>query len=102
MVSTTFSRPDQHSQGGGGAGGLPCPPHGPVQKLSLPDLPLPDGLRQAVRLVVKDELDLGRMQAATEIFRGFHDFASFADKKIDKHLSTEVQIDRTDLEPGGT
>ena len=39
---------------------------------------------------VKDDLDLGRMQAATEIFRGFHDFASFADKRIDKHLSTAV------------
>jgi tRNA pseudouridine38-40 synthase len=50
---------------------------------------------------VKDNLDLGRMQAAAEIFRGFHDFASFADKRIDKHLSTEVQIDRTDLEPRG-
>jgi tRNA pseudouridine38-40 synthase len=50
---------------------------------------------------VKDELDLDRMQAATEIFRGFHDFASFADKRIDKHLSTEVQIERTDLETLG-
>jgi tRNA pseudouridine38-40 synthase len=46
---------------------------------------------------VKDELDLGRMQAVTEIFRGFHDFASFADKRIDKHLSTEVQIDRAEI-----
>jgi tRNA pseudouridine38-40 synthase len=50
---------------------------------------------------VKDDLDLGRMQAAADIFRGFHDFASFADKRIDKHLSTEVQIDRTDLEIRG-
>jgi tRNA pseudouridine38-40 synthase len=50
---------------------------------------------------VKDELDLGRMQAAAEIFRGFHDFASFANKRIDKNLSTEVQIDRTDLECRG-
>ena len=46
---------------------------------------------------VKDDLDLGRMQAAAEIFRGFHDFASFADRRIDKHVSTEVQIDRTDV-----
>jgi tRNA pseudouridine38-40 synthase len=46
---------------------------------------------------VKDDLDLGRMQAAAEIFMGFHDFASFADKRIDKNLSTEVQIDRVDL-----
>jgi tRNA pseudouridine38-40 synthase len=50
---------------------------------------------------VKDELDLGRMEEAAEIFRGFHDFASFADKRIDKHLPTEVQIDRTDLEARG-
>jgi tRNA pseudouridine38-40 synthase len=50
---------------------------------------------------VKDNLDLGRMQAAAGILRGFHDFASFADKRIDKHLSTEVQIDRVDLEPRG-
>ena len=50
---------------------------------------------------VKDELDLGRMEEAAAIFRGFHDFASFADKRIDKHLSTEVRIDRTDLETRG-
>jgi tRNA pseudouridine38-40 synthase len=50
---------------------------------------------------VKDELDLDRMRAAAEIFRGFHDFATFADKRIDKHLSTEVQIDRTDLATWG-
>ena len=50
---------------------------------------------------VKDDLDLDRMREAAEIFRGFHDFASFADKRIDKHLSTEVQIDRTDLATWG-
>jgi tRNA pseudouridine38-40 synthase len=50
---------------------------------------------------VKDDLDLDRMRAAAELFRGFHDFASFADKRIDKHLSTEVQIDRTDLATWG-
>jgi len=50
---------------------------------------------------VKDDLDLGRMQAAAELFRGFHDFASFADRRIDKHLSTEVQIDRIDVTSWG-
>ena len=50
---------------------------------------------------VKDDLDLERMQAAAEIFRGFHDFATFADKRIDKNLSTEVQIDRAELETWG-
>jgi len=46
---------------------------------------------------VKDALDLGRMEVAAEIFRGFHDFSSFADKRIDKHLSTEVKINRTEV-----
>jgi tRNA pseudouridine38-40 synthase len=41
------------------------------------------------------------MQAAAEVFRGFHDFASFADKRIDKHLSTEVQIERAEIEVRG-
>lgn len=50
---------------------------------------------------VKDDLDLGRMRAAAEIFRGFHDFAAFADRRIDKHLSTRVQIDRTELAAWG-
>ncbi|MHB8770433.1 MAG: tRNA pseudouridine(38-40) synthase TruA [Syntrophales bacterium] len=46
---------------------------------------------------VKDELDVGVMREAVESLRGFHDFSSFADKRIDKHLSTKVRIDRTDL-----
>ena len=50
---------------------------------------------------VKDALDLGRMEVAAEIFRGFHDFASFADKRIDKHLSTEVKIDRAEVVASG-
>jgi tRNA pseudouridine38-40 synthase len=50
---------------------------------------------------VKDDLDLDRMRAAAEVFRGFHDFASFADRRIDKHLSTDVQIDRTELATWG-
>jgi tRNA pseudouridine38-40 synthase len=50
---------------------------------------------------VKDALDLGRMEVAAEIFRGFHDFSSFADKRIDKHLSTEVKIDRTEVVAAG-
>jgi tRNA pseudouridine38-40 synthase len=50
---------------------------------------------------VKDDLDIKCMRAASEVFRGFHDFSSFADKRIDKHLSTEVQIDRTEIATGG-
>jgi tRNA pseudouridine38-40 synthase len=50
---------------------------------------------------IKDALDLGRMEVAAEIFKGFHDFTSFADKRIDKHLSTEVKIDRTEVVASG-
>ncbi len=50
---------------------------------------------------VKDELDVGLMRTAVESLRGFHDFSSFADKRIDKHLSTEVRIDRTDVAAWG-
>ena len=30
-------------------------------------------------------------------FRGFHDFASFADKRLDKEASTKVDIESVDL-----
>jgi len=50
---------------------------------------------------VKDELDLEKMQKAMKIFSGFHDFSSFADKRIDKNLSTEVQIERLELSSWG-
>ena len=50
---------------------------------------------------IHDRLDLARMQETAELFRGFHDFASFADKRIDKHLSTEVQIERAELAARG-
>ena len=46
---------------------------------------------------VKDDLDIHRMQRAARLFQGFHDFASFADKRIDKHLSTQVKIDRVEI-----
>jgi tRNA pseudouridine38-40 synthase len=38
---------------------------------------------------------------ALGLLRGFHDFSSFADKRNDEHLSTEVQIDRTELAAWG-
>ena len=66
-------------------------------RLSLPDLALPDVFGKRYVWWIKDNLDLGRMQSAAELFRGFHDFSSFADRQIDKHLSTVVQIDRTEL-----
>jgi len=42
---------------------------------------------------VRDNLDVKKMQAAACIFRGFHDFASFADKRMDKGASTKVKLD---------
>ncbi|MCK9363126.1 MAG: tRNA pseudouridine(38-40) synthase TruA [Syntrophales bacterium] len=50
---------------------------------------------------VKDVLDMGKVQATMEKFHGFHDFSSFADKRIDKNLSTEVQIERLELNSWG-
>jgi tRNA pseudouridine38-40 synthase len=42
---------------------------------------------------VKDKLDIGKMQKALGIFQGFHDFISFADKRMDKETSTKVNIE---------
>jgi tRNA pseudouridine38-40 synthase len=41
---------------------------------------------------VKDMLDIKKMQDIMALFIGFHDFASFADKRSDKGTSTAVQI----------
>ncbi|MFA5322776.1 MAG: tRNA pseudouridine(38-40) synthase TruA [Smithella sp.] len=42
---------------------------------------------------VKDKLDAGKMKQALDVFQGFHDFASFADKRMDKESSTKVNIE---------
>lgn len=42
---------------------------------------------------VKDKLDCGKMKQALDTFQGFHDFASFADKRMDKEASTKVNIE---------
>jgi len=42
---------------------------------------------------VKDKLDCEKMKQALDIFRGFHDFASFADKRMEKETSTKVNIE---------
>jgi len=46
---------------------------------------------------VKDKLDMKRMQTVIELFLGFHDFASFADKRRDKDVSTTVHLYATEL-----
>ena len=42
---------------------------------------------------VKDKLDCGKMKQTLDVFQGFHDFASFADKRMDKETSTKVNIE---------
>jgi len=46
---------------------------------------------------VKDKLHVGRMRQALVVFEGFHDFASFADKRMDKDTSTKVDIEGIEL-----
>ena len=47
---------------------------------------------------VRDHLDLKRMQAALALFTGFHDFSSFADKRMDKKASPLVKLDVATVE----
>lgn len=42
---------------------------------------------------VQDALDCDRMRETLAIFRGFHDFASFADKRMEKGNSTTVSVE---------
>jgi len=46
---------------------------------------------------ISDRLDCKAMAEAGQLFSGFHDFASFADKRIGKGSSTLVQIDLVEL-----
>jgi tRNA pseudouridine38-40 synthase len=50
---------------------------------------------------VKDKLHIGRMRQALAVFEGFHDFASFADKRMDKDTSTKVDLESALLEEFG-
>lgn len=42
---------------------------------------------------IKDKLDYNKMEQALGVFQGFHDFASFADKRTDKESSTKVNLE---------
>lgn len=42
---------------------------------------------------VRDPLDTDRMSKAVALFQGFHDFSSFADKRMDRKVSPLVQLD---------
>ncbi len=46
---------------------------------------------------VKDRLDFDRMRQALGVFHGFHDFGSFADKRMDKNVSTQVNVEKVEL-----
>jgi tRNA pseudouridine38-40 synthase len=50
---------------------------------------------------IKDCLDAKKMLPALNIFSGFHDFASFADKRMDKDTSTKVNIEQVQLKEFG-
>jgi len=50
---------------------------------------------------VRDPLNIKKMEASCAVFRGFHDFASFADKRIDKGSSTTVQVDAMEIHEVG-
>jgi tRNA pseudouridine38-40 synthase len=41
------------------------------------------------------------MQKALDIFQGFHDFISFADKRMDKDSSTETNMEEVELREFG-
>ncbi|MEI7591576.1 MAG: tRNA pseudouridine(38-40) synthase TruA [Deltaproteobacteria bacterium] len=46
---------------------------------------------------IKDKLDVEKMRIVAELFVGFNDFASFADKRIDKNKSTMVNVARLEV-----
>ncbi len=46
---------------------------------------------------VKDNLNINNMRQALSVFAGFHDFASFADKRMDKDTSTKVHVEGIEL-----
>ncbi len=50
---------------------------------------------------VKEKLDMKRMLTVIELFRGFHDFASFADIRREKDASTMVNLYSTELHECG-
>lgn len=50
---------------------------------------------------VKDALNTAKMKEACRLFQGFHDFASFADRRLERNASTKVQIDSISIEETG-
>lgn len=50
---------------------------------------------------IKDDLHAGKMKQTLSLFEGFHDFTSFADKRMDKDASTKVDIEAVRLVEDG-
>jgi tRNA pseudouridine38-40 synthase len=50
---------------------------------------------------IHDHLQLKKMQAVSELFAGFHDYSSFADKRLDRHADTRVKVEATELQNAG-
>ncbi|HOF05008.1 MAG TPA: tRNA pseudouridine(38-40) synthase TruA [Syntrophales bacterium] len=50
---------------------------------------------------VKEGLNAAAMRDACRLFAGFHDFASFADRRLERHVSTKVRIAAADIEERG-
>jgi len=50
---------------------------------------------------VRDSLNIDEMRAVCSLFTGLHDFSSFADKRMDKDVSTKVKLDAVDIKEEG-
>ncbi|HPC04908.1 MAG TPA: tRNA pseudouridine(38-40) synthase TruA [Syntrophales bacterium] len=50
---------------------------------------------------VRDPLDREAMEEAIRLFRGFHDFASFCDRRFEKGRSTLVEVSKAEMETVG-
>lgn len=50
---------------------------------------------------IRDHLQLKKMQAASELFAGFHDYSSFADKRLDRDADARVKVEVTELQNVG-
>ncbi|NPU86218.1 MAG: tRNA pseudouridine(38-40) synthase TruA [Syntrophaceae bacterium] len=46
---------------------------------------------------VRDRLDTRAMQSAAQVFEGFHDFSSFADRRMDGKTSSRVKVESVEL-----
>lgn len=46
---------------------------------------------------VRDPLDPGAMEASLNLFKGFHDFASFCDRRLEKGRSTLVDLTEAEM-----